>query len=561
MDRQEIDVVVVDLSDEASLVKLEGGIDPDPNRMTFFSDEWIQKKEQCEAFVSARSGKFEKRVGARECAVREVDKREATAFLGRYHLQGGSHLSIVSFGLYDGNELVGVMSLGRHPRKIAHNWVVLDRLCFRAGIQVVGGTSRLFEKCKEWADGQKYDAIVSYSDNRLTPGGVYQKLGFEKKWTYRPDYFYVREGKRVSKQSQRKCRTGCPEEITEYEWASRSGLRRVHDAGKICWVYHINPEVEIAARQKNSETTAKLHAQGVFKNAHMRGYFQSKKNGGEVYFGSSYELRCMFELEDNVEVKSYKRCEAFKAPNGNWRNPDLWIEFVDGHSEIWEVKPCEFTEKTEVLAQLKDTMAYAFERGVSTRVWTEKNSSLGCDRKITAWARKYMAEHQGDDSWVNKKVEQCKQTHARFYQRHIANDKVEVWCEYCKTMHTALRFTYDQNIKRNGTYICERYGGHLAGKKRKGLKKTNPYLAEGKKQCSTCSEILPLEQFAKRVISWDGKAPLCKKCAKAWQDANYDKRRVHPERRLIYTRGPKQESQDAPKVEQQLELVPASKSA
>jgi hypothetical protein len=433
---------------------------------------------------------------------------------------------LIAFGLYDGAELLGVLSLGNHHRKIEHRWIVLDRLCFLDGVQIIGGTSRLFDRACQWARAHQYDAVISFSDNRLTPGLVYERLGFDRKQAYRPDYFYVRDGKRISKQSQRKSHTACPLNMTEWEWAKLRGLQRVYDAGKICWIYYFDRTIPTLERQANSERVAKLHEQGVFKNAHMRGYFKSQKSVGDVYFGSSYELRCLFELEKMESVRNVRRCEAFQAPSGRWRNPDLWVEFADGHVEIWEVKPSMFVRNAEVQDQIFDTMSYAMDRGVHMRVWTEMDSELRTCNSIMKWARNYLAEQQGDTSHVDREKSIRKAIRERHYKKEQAASVV-VHCDYCQADHTVLPRTYARNVaKHDGAYVCEAMAGHIGGSKPKDhLKVTNPYAVEGKKKCSRCGEVREMTEFDRRMRSWDGLNATCKRCASAYNAAKYQQRK------------------------------------
>jgi len=86
----------------------------------------------------------------------------------------------------------------------------------------------------------------------------------------------------------------------------------------------------------------------------------------------------------------------------------------------------------------------------------------------------------------------CNERVKKHYAEKIATDKVQVYCEYCQVTHEALRLTYDKNIARNGRYICEREGGHIAGSRPKPhLRKANPYEAEGKKECLGCKQVRP----------------------------------------------------------------------
>lgn len=523
-----ISAVVLDLEDPAQLAQLAHGITGASDRVFFFSDEWEQRRPQCEGFLRARAGLFERRVGARSCTVREVPRSQSDAFLDAAHVQGAGPMALVRFGLWEGDVLVGVLSLGRHHRQNAGNCAVLDRLCFAPGVQVVGGASRLFARAQEWARDRNYDEIVSFSDHRLTPGTVYERLGFVRQRTYRPDYFYVRDGNRVSKQSQRKGNTGCPADVTELTWAQAHGLVRCYDAGKTHWAFNLQPDVHLTCKEKNSARCAQRHAAGDFRHAHVRGHLPSAKNGGTVYYGSSFELRCLFELEQDGAVRAFRRCEAFQAADGRWRNPDLWVEFVDGHAEIWEVKPAALVETPDVLAQLADSLAYVLRKGARLRVWTERDSALGDEHRLVRWAHAYLADQQGDTAWTDRVKKQRKAIRDRHYKKEQAAS-VTVSCAYCGCEHTVLPRTYARNVARHdGTYVCEAMAGHIGGSKPKlALRKENPHAAEGKKECCRCHAILPIDAFEHRQKSRDGRSSACKPCISIANAARYQARKAH----------------------------------
>jgi hypothetical protein len=392
------------LTDPAVVAGLAKGLPEDTAGVCLFSDEWQDRRAQCEAFVLARLGRFERRVGARACEVREVPRAPAAAFMERYHIQGANTLGVRCFGLYRGDELLGVLSLGRHSRQIAPSRIVLDRLCFQRGVQVVGGASKLLQHAIGWAKGAGYREILSYSDNRWTSGGVYLALGFSLDQSWKPDYSYVKDGQRFSKQSQKKDACGCPGSMTELEWAHARGLVRIYDAGKKRWLLNLWPGEHETRSEKHSKKCAAQHQQGVFKHAHIRGYFPSQKNNASVYFGSSYELRCLFLLEADASVTAFRRCDSFKGAE-QWRNPDLLVTFEDGRQEVWEVKPEALLEDEAVHAQVAESLKYAAAQKLAFRVWTEKDSALPGEHAIIAWARKYLETAGLDPSYAEKQRE------------------------------------------------------------------------------------------------------------------------------------------------------------
>jgi hypothetical protein len=210
--------------------------------LTIFDDEWKNKQNIIKSVILSKLGLFNKRIYARKCTTKQIDKKTFSDFCEIYHIQGKNSLSLICFGLFFENELVGVVDLGRHHRKKEKDIMVLTRLCFKEGLQIVGGSSKLFKACVDWCKNNNISKIISWSDNRWSDGSVYVNLGFSFEEELRPDYCYVdlkNPKKRISKQSQKKSNSNCPENMTELEWAKSRGLSRIWDCGKTRWNYNI----------------------------------------------------------------------------------------------------------------------------------------------------------------------------------------------------------------------------------------------------------------------------------------------------------------------------------
>lgn len=206
--------------------------------ITIFEDEWKYKKEICKSLLKSKLGMYDKRTQARKCKIESIEKKEFKEFCDKNHLLGSNNLGLVYFSLKHENELLGVISLGRHPRKKEE--LILDRLCFKINVQIIGGTGKLFKKCIEWAKQNNYDKIVSWSDNRWSQGNVYKEIGFELEKELGPNYSYVNLKKpyfRESKQSKKKSNINCPPDKTEREFMAEQGYARIWDCGKKTWVY------------------------------------------------------------------------------------------------------------------------------------------------------------------------------------------------------------------------------------------------------------------------------------------------------------------------------------
>jgi hypothetical protein len=202
--------------------------------ITIFEDEWLFRNSQVRNFIKSVLGKNTIMLMARKCSVKSIDLQEAKKFIETHHIQGASKIVKTAAGLIYNNELVGVMTFGRHPRN--NNITVLDRLCFKNDVTISGGASKLFKFLLANLQGNQ---IISWSDSRWSLGKVYENLGFIRDGDLKPDYSYYNKSKgvRVSKQSQQKQNTNCPADKTEHSWAKAHNLFRIWDCGKIRWKF------------------------------------------------------------------------------------------------------------------------------------------------------------------------------------------------------------------------------------------------------------------------------------------------------------------------------------
>ena len=84
--------------------------------ITIFEDEWIHNPEKVKNRIRAVLGFNLEKKYARNLKIDFVDMQEASFFYEKYHLQGKPHSFLISFGLYENQELLGLVTLGRHHR-------------------------------------------------------------------------------------------------------------------------------------------------------------------------------------------------------------------------------------------------------------------------------------------------------------------------------------------------------------------------------------------------------------------------------------------------------------
>ena len=168
-----------------------------PNSFVFYKHEFTKKEQQIRDHVASYANDGIRSVFARKCKVTQIETGVLRKFCNQYHIQGANALAIVAFGIFEGEQLLGVLSLGRHHRN--NEDVLLDRMCFKNNVRVVGGASKLFNAAVIWAKAQGIDKIISFSDNRYSLGNVYEKLGFTLESELPPDYFYVERENKIGR--------------------------------------------------------------------------------------------------------------------------------------------------------------------------------------------------------------------------------------------------------------------------------------------------------------------------------------------------------------------------
>lgn len=132
-----------------------------------------------------------KKIFARECEIKKVNKNIANEFLDEFHLMNSTS-SAFNYGIYSKDELLAVASFskGRKMNRLASHRrsFELIRFCTKSGITVVGGLSKLLRHfCKEKHAGD----IMTYVDKQFSDGISFTRAGFIKHSETSPSYFLI----------------------------------------------------------------------------------------------------------------------------------------------------------------------------------------------------------------------------------------------------------------------------------------------------------------------------------------------------------------------------------
>lgn len=105
-------------------------------------------------------------------------------FFGEFHLDGHATASF-AYGLFHNDELISCMSF---RKSFSSKCWEICRLASNYNYRVHGAAGRMVKAFKK----EYNDNLVTYSNNRLSLGGVYKALGFEEITKTRdPSYYYT----------------------------------------------------------------------------------------------------------------------------------------------------------------------------------------------------------------------------------------------------------------------------------------------------------------------------------------------------------------------------------
>ena len=204
-----------------------------------FDSEWIDHRNIVEDRIKSIMGIDQTRIYARKCKTLEIDAKTSNEFLENNHIQGGDSSS-VRYGLYQGDELVAVMTFGKPRFNEKYDWELI-RFASKNGISIAGGASKLLSCFTSSHSG----SIVSYADKRWSDGNLYEKIGFEKTGESKPNYHYIKGINRLSRYQCQKhlladvLGDGFNPLLSESENMKNNGWKKVFDCGNIIYVYHI----------------------------------------------------------------------------------------------------------------------------------------------------------------------------------------------------------------------------------------------------------------------------------------------------------------------------------
>jgi hypothetical protein len=207
-----------------------------------FEDEWEYSKEIVLSRLANILKLNQEKIYARKCVTRQVSSKEAKSFLNDNHIQGEINSSI-KLGLYYNEELVSLMTFGKLRKSLGSDakdgQFEMYRFCNKKGANVIGAASKLL---KYFITESRPIQVISYADRRWSLGNLYQTLGFVKIKETVPNYWYVKNGKRVhrfqwTKEKMQKA-LGVTD-LSSAEMEEQLGLNRIYDSGNLKFILYL----------------------------------------------------------------------------------------------------------------------------------------------------------------------------------------------------------------------------------------------------------------------------------------------------------------------------------
>ena len=222
--------------------KYKIALDNDIKLYTIWEDDWLYKQEICKSFILNKLNKTPNSIYARRCLIKNVSYKESKEFLENNHLQGNC-VSSIRIGLYFNDNLVSLMTFGkmRLPMggKNTEGVYELTRFCNICYTNVVGGASKMLNF---FIKTNKVSEIHTYSDNMISDGNLYSKLGFKQFGESRPGYWYIIDGIRSHRFNWRKSKLkklGYDTSKSEELIMNDLGYFRIYGCGNKKWIYTV----------------------------------------------------------------------------------------------------------------------------------------------------------------------------------------------------------------------------------------------------------------------------------------------------------------------------------
>ena len=217
-------------SKERDLTKRRNALQHEFRHVMIFEDEWTHDRPKIENFLRNLCLSSPKSLSLRplECEFRRIEAKQADLFYEKFHYIGACRAK-VNYGVFYEHELIACCSFKKPTRQSRHDWELV-RMASSPEFRVHGTWSKIL---KLFVSEFQPASVVSFSDNRLFDGKVYEKIGFKFDGDVKPSRYWWKNKRRFHQSAMRKPKG---ETQTETELRKSQGYGEIWDLGKRRWV-------------------------------------------------------------------------------------------------------------------------------------------------------------------------------------------------------------------------------------------------------------------------------------------------------------------------------------
>lgn len=223
-------------SKKRDIFKYQNALNNDFDYIMIFGDEWLRNKQKVKNYLINRLclGR-PKSVRPSKCSINNINSDLVNEFYEKFHYIGAVKAKI-NYGVFFDGRLIACVSFKRPTRQSKYDYELI-RMASDPEFRIHGIWSKII---KQFLSNNECSSIVSFSDNRLFSGKVYEKIGFKFDGEIRPDYYWVKGNRRFHKSGLRKKDYEKTSGFTEYQLRESQGYSRIWDLGKKRWVFDCN---------------------------------------------------------------------------------------------------------------------------------------------------------------------------------------------------------------------------------------------------------------------------------------------------------------------------------
>lgn len=214
-----------------------------------YEDDWGFRQDTVKHTLKHLLGVSDKTIYARKTTIKQHKLPDVKEFYNKYHMQGAPYQGDIIYALYDSDEMVACMTFSK-PSSERGNISTgrYELLRYACRYSVVGGASKLF---KYFIKEHKPDSVVSYSDDSMFSGKMYEILDFVVTGKVKPDYKVIDGKRRAHKSSfrrdslEKRLGSRFDPSLSERENCHNNELFRIYNAGLTKWEWSrlANPQI------------------------------------------------------------------------------------------------------------------------------------------------------------------------------------------------------------------------------------------------------------------------------------------------------------------------------